>query len=315
MRTTTTARIGASAAGALLALGIFAAAPPAEASSGHRPHGVNSAGTACFTATGKTQGRSHSDPDGMSNGGADKPGCTGGFDADRDGNNGCGNDADREDDNNGNCGRQKTRPAAPAPAVKVEAEAHQQSADHDTPKVEAKHDEADDDVVRDRQHGCHDSLGSSTTSTTVAGPAVAGVALTASGNCGCVLGAAASAVPAAAAPAAATLTALGSTPSGSAAITVSGAAATSPDTGATEAGSTGPAGTEVAAADTTVTTQPATVVLGENVTRPSSTSTRPSTLPGALARTGAALGGLVLVGAGLAWSGRLTAFSRRFLHR
>jgi hypothetical protein len=43
----------------------------------------------------------------MSNGGPDKPGCTGGIDADRDGNNGCGNDADREDDNNGQCGLQR----------------------------------------------------------------------------------------------------------------------------------------------------------------------------------------------------------------
>jgi hypothetical protein len=58
-----------------------------------------------------TQGKSDSDPDGDSNrpagatDGADKPGCTGGFDNhDRDGNNGCGNDHDFEDDNNGNCG-------------------------------------------------------------------------------------------------------------------------------------------------------------------------------------------------------------------
>src|SRR5207248_37909 len=94
----------AAGAGALLALGIFAAAPPAGAAG---THGTNSADAACFTATGHTQGRSHSDPDGMSNGGADKPGCTGGVDDDRDGNNGCGNDADREDDNNGNCRRKK----------------------------------------------------------------------------------------------------------------------------------------------------------------------------------------------------------------
>ncbi len=53
---------------------------------------------------GKTQGKSTSDPDGMTNGGADKPGGSGGFDADKDGNNGCGNDDDFEDDNNGNCG-------------------------------------------------------------------------------------------------------------------------------------------------------------------------------------------------------------------
>ena len=51
-----------------------------------------------------TQGKSTSDPDGETNGGADKPGGDGGFDADQDGNNGCGNDDDFEDDNNGNCG-------------------------------------------------------------------------------------------------------------------------------------------------------------------------------------------------------------------
>ncbi|MCA1833934.1 MAG: hypothetical protein ABR548_05755 [Actinomycetota bacterium] len=51
------------------------------------------------------QGHSPSDPDANGNGGVDKPGFTGGFDADRDGNNGCGNDSDREDDNNGWCGK------------------------------------------------------------------------------------------------------------------------------------------------------------------------------------------------------------------
>lgn len=45
-----------------------------------------------------TQGRSDSDPDGQTNGGADKPGCEGGFDLhDQDGNNGCGNDHDFEE--------------------------------------------------------------------------------------------------------------------------------------------------------------------------------------------------------------------------
>lgn len=51
-----------------------------------------------------TQGKAVSDPDGMTNGGADKPGQVGGFDTDKDGNNGCGNDDDFEDDNNGWCG-------------------------------------------------------------------------------------------------------------------------------------------------------------------------------------------------------------------
>lgn len=52
-----------------------------------------------------TQGKSQSDPDGLANGGADKPGGSGGFDDDKDGNNGCGNDDDFEDDNNGWCGK------------------------------------------------------------------------------------------------------------------------------------------------------------------------------------------------------------------
>src|SRR3954454_7118326 len=93
----TIVRIGASGAGALMVLGLLVAGP-AAASDNH---------VTCLVADGKTQGRSTSDPDGMSNGGADKPGCTGGFDADQDGNNGCGNDADREDDNNGWCGRKR----------------------------------------------------------------------------------------------------------------------------------------------------------------------------------------------------------------
>ncbi len=55
------------------------------------------------------QGGSMSDPDGMSNGGMDKPGHDGGYDDDRDYNNGCGNDDDFEDDNNGWCGRKRDR--------------------------------------------------------------------------------------------------------------------------------------------------------------------------------------------------------------
>lgn len=99
-------RIGAAGASALLALGLFAAAP-AGASDDHEPSSEDKARAAkvtCLSSDGKTQGRSTSDPDGMSNGGPDKPGCTSAIDADSDGNNGCGNDADREDDNNGHCG-------------------------------------------------------------------------------------------------------------------------------------------------------------------------------------------------------------------
>jgi hypothetical protein len=50
-----------------------------------------------------TQGKSESDPDKVANQGRDKPEDVGGFDSDKDGNNGCGNDDDFEDDNNGNC--------------------------------------------------------------------------------------------------------------------------------------------------------------------------------------------------------------------
>jgi hypothetical protein len=113
----TITRIGATGAGALLAIGLFAV-PPAGAEPSDRSDRDQAAHTAaCFDETGKTQGRSHSDPDGMENGGFDKPGCTGGFDADRDGNNGCGNDADREDDNNGHCGGKGGNDTAPASSV------------------------------------------------------------------------------------------------------------------------------------------------------------------------------------------------------
>jgi len=107
----TIVRIGATGAGAVLALGLLAGpsagAPRSDKDKESKPESNK---VTCFQPEGKTQGRSMSDPDGMSNGGADKPSpeCTGGIDkTDRDGNNGCGNDADREDDNNGNCGGQK----------------------------------------------------------------------------------------------------------------------------------------------------------------------------------------------------------------
>lgn len=106
----TIVRIGVTGAGALLALGIVAAVPAGASN----PHTDQPVAGAC-TPTERVQGNSSSDPDGTSNNGADKPGCPGGFDLDKDGNNGCGNDADREDDNNGNCGRKpaadKSKPA------------------------------------------------------------------------------------------------------------------------------------------------------------------------------------------------------------
>ena len=58
--------------------------------------------TTMVESTQNAQGASPSDPDGMDNGGPDKPGYTGGRDTtDQDGNNGSGNDSDCEDDNRG----------------------------------------------------------------------------------------------------------------------------------------------------------------------------------------------------------------------
>ncbi|MGH2811304.1 MAG: hypothetical protein ACRDI1_01145 [Actinomycetota bacterium] len=48
-------------------------------------------------------------------GAADKPGGSGGFDADKDWNDGCGNDTDFEDDNNGRCGGRKADQPPPPP--------------------------------------------------------------------------------------------------------------------------------------------------------------------------------------------------------
>jgi len=53
------------------------------------------------TAASGQRGKSPSDPDGMENGGADKPGGQGGTIGAQDGNNGSGNDIDCEDDNRG----------------------------------------------------------------------------------------------------------------------------------------------------------------------------------------------------------------------
>jgi hypothetical protein len=53
------------------------------------------------TAVSGDRGKSPSDPDGMDNGGADKPGGQGGTIGAQDGNNGSGNDIDCEDDNRG----------------------------------------------------------------------------------------------------------------------------------------------------------------------------------------------------------------------
>jgi len=265
MRTITTARVGAIGAGALLALGLFAAAAPAGATG---THGTNSADAACHTATGQTQGKSHSDPDGMSNGGADKPGCTGGLDADRDGNNGCGNDTDREDDNNGWCGRKPHGAAPPA----------------------------------DEGQGVTSPSTSTTTTTTTTttgpvSPTTVGADLGQPTDCqvdpkeatGCTAAAQSS----------------GTGAHLSAASTTGGTTGSATTAGATASGTPGPdaAGTAANANDaTTTTTAPGTEVLGVTLSRPS-----------ALARTGAGVGGMTLLGVVLCGSGRLAVLARRLL--
>ena len=255
MRTITTARIGATGAGALLALGLFAAAPPAGASG---THGVNSATAACFTATGQTQGRSHSDPDGMSNGGADKPGCTGGFDADRDGNNGCGNDADREDDNNGNCGRK------------------------------AQHDEGGDAASPPSST----TTTSTTTTTTTRSTAPVSVAPTAEVGTGELTDCQVDPKEAEGCPTV------------SAAAAGNGATPGVEVSGSTAGATTGIAANGTGAADDSgpSVTAPGTEVLGLTLSRSS-----------ALARTGAGVGGMALLGGLLCGGGRFAVLARRLL--
>jgi hypothetical protein len=259
---TTIARIGGIGAGAVLALGLFAAAPPAGAASSGS-HGVNSAESTCFTATGQTQGRSHSDPDGMSNGGADKPGCTGGIDADRDGNNGCGNDADREDDDNGWCGRKPKgdngNAATPPPT---------------TPPSTT-------------------TTSSSTTTTTAPPPAT--VSPMTAGLTDCQV----DPHEATDCPASAQASVTG--PSLTVAAT-GPAPAAARGTGSDVIDSIAGPSAAVAGDATTPTTAPGTEVLGQTLER-----------PGSLPRTGAAVGGLALVGLGLVGSGRLTVLARRLL--
>jgi hypothetical protein len=230
-------RIGATGAGALLALGLLAGPSAAkdsdQKSSAEKAREGNK--VTCFQPDGETntQGRSLSDPDGDTNGGADKPDpdCTGGVDAtDRDGNNGCGNDADREDDNNGRCGRQKAergRPDRPAATTTTST-----------------------------------STTTSTTTTSTTSPVTVSAA-------GTMLQ-----------PAEAAMT-----------------TTTTPAT-VSAAGPSSPAGLE--AASTTVL--PQTEVLGETLSQPS-----------ILARTGAGVGGLALLGGLLCGGGRLALLARRFL--
>lgn len=249
----TIVRIGIAGAGAMLALGLVGFAPPAGAAGSH---GVNSEDSTCFTANGP-QGRSHSDPDGMSNGGADKPGCPGGFDADQDGNNGCGNDADREDDNNGHCGNGKGHDndgAAPVPpsstttttTTTTTTAPDAVAAPAAGPEVEPAVELTDCQIDPKEATDCPDSTS-------------AGLA-------------------------------------GSARLAPAGDGATA-ETVPSDVSSTAIA-TEEAPASSSAT--PGTTVLGETLTRPA-----------ALARTGAGVGALTLLGLGLFGGGRLTALARR----
>ena len=244
-------RIGATGAGVVLALGLFAA-PPAGADGSSKDkaeHGKVTDGSSkdkgeqsgkviCFNDSGDTQGRSLSDPDGTDNGGTDKPGCAEDrvapwdADTDNDGNNGCGNDTDREDDNNGNCGHEKA-----------------QGSDDDSPDVEDG-DDGDD-------------------TTTVDGDDTADTTDTVEGD---VKVQAVGSVPE-----------VGVTAADTAAPTsVLGASVTAP------------------AADNTASTP--TTVLGETLSAPDT-----------LARTGAGIGGLALLGGMLFGGGRLMVLTRRFL--
>jgi hypothetical protein len=302
-------RIAATGAGAVLAVGLLAV-PPAGAKSDRDGKSERSSkvSAACFDTSGKTQGRSYSDPDGGSNGGIDKPGCTGGVNADRDGNNGCGNDTDREDDNNGRCGGQKAsqkdrardakgekdKPAK-VEAVKAERLEDEPSRDHEAKVKDAKAEgdqktrceRKDDDTdttpstvgtdvsaaASAKNCSCPKNPDDADVSGTVAGAKVETVASETDTS---VLAANAALVPAGL-DSTATMTAASTTVSGG--------------------GSTSPAGVE---ADTETT--PQTSVLGETLTRPS-----------ALARTGAGLGGLALLGGLLCGGGRLAALGRRLL--
>ena len=227
-------RVGATGAGALIALGLFAgpsagADGPDKQSKPEKTKVEQSNKVTCFQPEGKTQGRSLSDPDGGTNGGADKPspGCTGGVNlSDRDGNNGCGNDIDREDDNNGNCGGRQDQGPGNGPA---------QQEDGNDVAVNAETVEAD---VKVQAAGLESESGR--------------------------LGAEASSMTTAAAPA-----------------TVSAA------------------GDTTAAAQTTT---PETEVLGETLSAPDT-----------LARTGAGIGGLALLGGLLVGGGRLTVLARKLL--
>jgi hypothetical protein len=154
-----------------------------------------------------TQGKAESDPDGVKNGGADKPNGPGGIDkADQDGNNGCGNDDDFEDDNNGNCGGRhvheaKAKPATGQPskdcscshptttvtpaAKPAKAEEHKPAkaeqhkpakAEHSTTSCDRRNDERDQRAVRAHTHTHAPAAPKAPAAPATPGPVVAPVA-------------------------------------------------------------------------------------------------------------------------------------------
>ncbi len=132
-----------------------------------------------------TQGKSTSDPDGASNGGADKPGGSGGvYSGDQDGNNGCGNDQDFEDDNNGNCGRPAGVGGGNTPDVEGDIE---EDDDDDEEQNDDGDQDADDEggAVGSNRAGSSGGarvLGTRFTRGSTAEGAVAGVTLTRTGT-------------------------------------------------------------------------------------------------------------------------------------
>ncbi|HKY75674.1 MAG TPA: hypothetical protein VJS45_06025 [Acidimicrobiia bacterium] len=165
-------RIGATGAGALLALGLLAGPSTAGEGSDQERKSEQSNKVTCFEPEGKTQGRSLSDPDGTSNGGTDKPGCVGVADADKDGNNGCGNDADREDDNNGNCGGEEGQgPGTDTPGDQGPGdESDEPEGDDDTVNPETV--EGDVNVQAAAAEAESGTAATEAAGTTAAGPAV-----------------------------------------------------------------------------------------------------------------------------------------------
>jgi hypothetical protein len=103
-RVATTASFGVVAVAAIAGTSATAWACPTGAhdkTSGSVHHAVTHSHSSSRAHTDATRGASPSDPDGMSNGGADKPWGAAAANDDVDGNNGSGNDTDCEDDNNG----------------------------------------------------------------------------------------------------------------------------------------------------------------------------------------------------------------------